>query len=276
LVFLLSLISIASLIATVGLSVLSQAQQLIESVTVFLNSLLPLIERLEELLRNQGIQVNLNTVQQQLQEQILAGYSTAITYILMNSQIFFADFVTLVLIVAVTFFMLLDGQRLWIFILRLLPKDLRNRFSNAVKRKLLGFIKGQLILIIFLVISTFIIFLVLQVPFPLILSLVVGIFNTIPGIGATLGVGIVSLFVLTQSVWLALKVLGACIVLQQIQDNLVAPRVMQDSVNINPVAIFFAILVGAKVAGILGIFLAIPITGVIVSFFEIEEMKAQL
>lgn len=116
----------------------------------------------------------------------------------------------------------------------------------------------------------------LQVPFPLILSLVVGIFNAIPGIGATLGVGIVSLFVLTQSVWLALKVLGACIVLQQIQDNLVAPRVMQDSVNINPVVIFFAILVGARVAGILGIFLAIPITGVIVSFFEIEEMKAQL
>jgi len=56
----------------------------------------------------------------------------------------------------------------------------------------------------------------LQVPFPLILSVVVEIFNTMPGIGATLGIGIVSLIVLSQSVWLTLKVLGACIVLQQV------------------------------------------------------------
>jgi len=81
-----------------------------------------LIERLEELLRNQDIQVNLNTIQQQLQEQILAGYSTATTYTLMNSQIFFANFVTLVLIAAVTFFMLLDGQRLRYLSLSFYPK----------------------------------------------------------------------------------------------------------------------------------------------------------
>lgn len=50
---------------------------------------------------------------------------------------------------------------------------------------------------------------------------------------------------------------------------------MQDSVNLNPV-VFFAILVGARVAGIVGFFLAIPITSIIVSFFEIEEMQAEL
>jgi predicted PurR-regulated permease PerM len=50
---------------------------------------------------------------------------------------------------------------------------------------------------------------------------------------------------------------------------------MQNSLNINPVVIFFALLVGARVAGLLGIFIAIPITGVIVSLFEIDEMKAE-
>jgi len=48
---------------------------------------------------------------------------------------------------------------------------------------------------------------------------------------------------------------------------------MQGSVNINPVVIFFALLVGARVAGLLG--MAIPIAGVIVSLFEIDEMKAE-
>lgn len=107
------------------------------------------------------------------------------------------------------------------------------------------------------------------------MSLILGFVNLIPGIGAILGISIVSLIVLSQSVWLALKVLGVCFVLQQIQDNLIAPKVMQDAVNINPVVTFLAILVGARVAGIVGVFLAIPITGVIVSFFEIEEMQAE-
>ena len=216
------------------------------------------------------------TIRQEFRQQIIARYSTAIAYFFINLKLVFTNFITVILIAAVTFFMLLDGQRLWIFILRLLPKNSRNRFSDIVERKFLAFLKGQIILVLFLTTSTLITFLVLQVPFPLILSVVVGVFSTISGIGATLGVSIFFLIVLSQSVWLALKVLLICLVLQQIQDNLITPRVMQDSVNINPVAIFFAILVGARVAGILGIFLAIPISGVIVSFFEIEEIKAEL
>jgi len=274
LVFLLSLMIIVGLTVTVGLSILSQAQQLINSITLFLNSLVPLTGQLEGFLRERNIQVNLNAIQQQLQNQILSGLSLGIGYTLSTVQIFFANFINLILIAVIAFFMVLDGQRLWVFILKLVPKHSRNRFAVIVKRKFLGFVRGQLILTVFLTTSTLIVFLVLEVPFPLILAVIVGIFDAIPGIGATLGISIIFLIVLSQSVWLALKVLAACVVLQQIQDNLIAPRVMQGTINVNPVVIFFALLVGARVAGLLGIFLAIPITGVIVSLFEIEEMKA--
>lgn len=81
---------------------------------------------------------------------------------------------------------------------------------------------------------------------------------------------------MSQGVWLALKVLIACIVLQQIQDNLIAPRIMQNALNLNPVVVFFALLVGARVAGLLGVFISIPIAGVIVSLFEIDEMKSEV
>ncbi len=275
LVFLLSLMIILGLTVTVGLSILSQAQQLINSITLFLNSLVPLTGQLEEFLRERNIQVNLNAIQQQLQNQILSGLSLGIGYTLSTVQIFFANFINLILITVIAFFMVLDGQRLWVFILKLVPKHSRNRFAIIVKRKFLGFVRGQLILTVFLTTSTLIVFLVLEVPFPLILAVIVGIFDAIPGIGATLGISVIFLIVLSQSVWLALKVLAACVVLQQIQDNLIAPRVMQGTINVNPVVIFFALLVGARVAGLLGIFLAIPITGVIVSLFEIEEMKAE-
>lgn len=84
------------------------------------------------------------------------------------------------------------------------------------------------------------------------------------------------MIILSQGVWLALKVLVVCIILQQIQDNLIAPRIMQGALNLNPVVVFFALLVGARVAGLLGIFIAIPIAEVIVSMFEIDEMKSEV
>ena len=80
---------------------------------------------------------------------------------------------------------------------------------------------------------------------------------------------------ISQNVFLAAKVLIACIVLQQVQDNIISPRIMQGSLNLNPVVVFFALLVGAKIAGLLGVFISIPIAGVLVTLFEIDEMKAE-
>lgn len=101
------------------------------------------------------------------------------------------------------------------------------------------------------------------------------ILDTIPGIGATLGVIVISLITIVQGGWIdAIKVVIISIILQQIQDNYIAPKVMGNTVNLNPVIVFFALMVGAKIAGIIGIFLSIPVAGVIVSLLEIDEMKS--
>jgi predicted PurR-regulated permease PerM len=271
-VFLLSIVFLGGLAITVGLAVLSQGQQLIESVTAFLNSLIPFVERLEEFLRNRNLQIDLSVVETQLRDQAISMLVTSLSIF----QSFITNFVTFILIAVVAFFMLLDGEKLWDFILKVIPSQRRARFTRIIRRSFLGFFRGQLILTLFLSASTFMIFSLLKVPFALILSVIVGLLDIIPGIGATLGVGVITLIVLSQSVWLALKVLIACIILQQIQDNLISPRIMQDALNLNPVVVFFALLVGARVAGLLGIFISIPIAGVIVSLFEIDEMKAEV
>ncbi|MFH7028865.1 MAG: AI-2E family transporter [Heteroscytonema crispum UTEX LB 1556] len=271
-VFLVSIVILGGLVITVGLAVLSQGQQLIESVTAFLNSLMPLVERLEEFLRNRNLQIDLTALETQLRNQAISMLATSLTIF----QSFITNFVTFILIAVVAFFMLLDGEKLWHLIIKVVPRQRRTRFTKIIRRNFLGFFRGQLILTLFLTITTFIVFSVLKVPFALILSVIVGILDIIPGIGATLGVGVITLIVLSQSVWLGLKVLVACIVLQQIQDNLISPRIMQDALNLNPVVVFFALLVGARVAGLLGIFISIPIAGVIVSMFEIDEMKSEV
>jgi len=88
-------------------------------------------------------------------------------------------------------------------------------------------------------------------------------------------VGLVALLLLSQSVWLAIKSLIVCIALQQVEENLLLPYVMKGSLDINPVVMFFALIVGATVAGVLGLFLAVPIAGVIITWLDIEAMRGK-
>ncbi|BAY13036.1 AI-2E family transporter [Calothrix sp. NIES-2098] len=271
-VFLLSIVVLGGIAITLGLAVLSQGQQLVDSITNFLNSLAPLIERLENFLRSRNLQIDLDFIQEQLRNQAINSLVNSLAIL----QQFLTNFVTFILIAVVAFFMLLDGEKIWQLILKIVPRQRRARFTHVIKRTFLGFFRGQLLLTLFLTSATLLVFLLLNVPFALLLSVLVGLLDVIPGIGATLGVSTVTLIVLSQNVWLALKVFVACIILQQIQDNLIAPRIMQGALNLNPIVVFFALLVGARVAGLLGIFISIPIAGVIVSLFEIEEMQSEV
>ncbi|MBE9180754.1 AI-2E family transporter [Oculatella sp. LEGE 06141] len=270
-IFLISLVLIGAVTFTVGLVVLSQGQRLLESLSDFLNSLAPVIDQAETFLQSRNIRIDLRVFEEQLRDQALVGLGSGLSVI----QILLANFINLIFTAVVAFFMLLDGDRLWNFTLRVVPLHSRERFNTAIQRNLLGFFWGQLLLALFFSGTAFIVFLMLQVPFALVLAVIVGMFDLIPGIGATLGIGLVCLILLSQSVWLALKVLIACVLLQQVQENLVLPRVMQNSLNINPVVMFFALLVGARVAGVFGLFLAVPLAGVIVSLLEIEAMQSR-
>jgi len=271
-IFFFSLTLIVAMTATLGLVILSQWQRLTESIALFITSLAPVLEQLERYLESRHLYLDLNLVGDRLRDQALSGITSSLSLL----QILLRNLINLIFIAVIAFFMLLDGSRLWNFTLKLVPIHLRDRFSIVIRRNLQSYFWTQLLVCLFFTACAFVVFLALGVPFPLLLAVIVGVFDLIPGIGATMGISIVCLLLLSQSVWLVLKVLVACVVIQQVQENLLLPRLMQHSLNINPVLMFLALLVGARVAGILGIFLAIPIAGVIVSLFEIEEMQARV
>ena len=271
LVFLLSLVILGGLGITIGLAIVSQGQQLLSQSTEFVNSVIPLVERLEEILNNWNLQVDFGAIEEQLRNQALSGVGIGLATL----QTWLSNLVDLILIAVVAFFMLIDGERLWKLFLKLFPKPFREKLTATIQKSFLGFFWGRLILSVFFGVSAFIVFLILQVPYALVLAAIAGVFDLIPGIGATLGISLVALILFPQGFWLSLKVLVSCILLQQIEENLLMPRIMQGSININPVVMFFALLVGARIAGLLGIFLSIPIAGVIISLFEIDEMKGE-
>jgi predicted PurR-regulated permease PerM len=268
--FLISIMTIAVLIIAIGLTISSQGQQLIAGTTSYSNSLIRSIQQLEDFLKPYNLKIDFSIVEDQIRNASASIFSISLTIL----QSILTNFVTFIFIAVISFFMLVYGEILWTFMIKIVPQDQRQNFTDIIRRSFLGFFRGQLILVLFLTVSTFIIFLILQVPSALFLSLIIGILDIIPGIGATLGVGIVTLIVLTQNGWLALQVLISCVILQQIQDNLISPRVMQGTMKLNPVVVFFFLLVGAKIAGAFGIFMAIPIAAITVDLLEIEEFKS--
>lgn len=272
LVFFVSLLIIIALVGILGLAILSQGQQLINRFFEISVSVTSLLGQLQAFLQTRDLEVNLNAV-----AGLIRNFTTSsINYLVSLLGTFFTNFINFIFIAVVTLFMLLNGRNVWRFILKVVPERSRQKFADTIEAKLLGFFRGQLILMLFLTFFSFLIFILLEVPFPLILSITIGVLDAVPGIGATLGIGTVFIILLTQDILLAFKILVISIILQQIQDNLISPRVMQNAVNINPVVTFFALLVGAKIAGLLGIFLAVPIAGSVVSLLEIDELKGEV
>jgi len=269
LVTFITVILLSSMTAVLGLTLISQLPQLQESIAAFLNTIFDAIDQLERLLGNFNITVDIQEFEQQIKDQTLNLLGSGV----LTLRILLLGLVNLFLIFIVAFFMLLDGKRLWNLFLKPFPEDWKDRITESVRRNFLGFFWGRVVLSFFFAISTFLVFLLLEIPSALTLALIAGVFDLIPGIGATIGISLIALIVLPQSVWLSIQVLVICISLQQVEENLLLPRVMQGSLNISPVVMFFSLFVGGTVAGLLGVFLAIPVTGVLINLLEIDEMK---
>ncbi|EAW38888.1 hypothetical protein L8106_01197 [Lyngbya sp. PCC 8106] len=178
-------------------------------------------------------------------------------------------FIDFILILVIAFYMLLDGERLWDGITSFLSPKVRYIFTDCLARNLQGFVVGQFILGLFMAVSLTISFFLLKVPFFLLFAVFIGILEVIPFVGATLGIGTVTIIVAFIDWWLALQVLLVAIIFQQIKDNLVTPRIMGNITGLSPVIIFSSLLLGGRIGGLLGIILAIPLTGVVKSIFEV-------
>lgn len=271
LVFTLTLFVLGGLMATLGLAAVAQAQQLLEQGPQLLETAIALLQNLQSFLQSRNITVDFSTFESQLREQAVGLLSMGFATI----QNVFFSLLDLILIAVVGLFMLLDGQRLWNLIMKLFSPRLRQDLTTAIQKNFLGFFWGRLLLSIFFGTSAFLVFLLLNIPYALVLAAIAGVFDLIPGIGATIGITLVCLIILPQGLLVSLKVLVGCILLQQIEENLLMPRIMQGSVNMNPVIMFFALLVGARVAGLVGVFLAVPIAGVLVSLLDVDEMRGE-
>jgi predicted PurR-regulated permease PerM len=180
-----------------------------------------------------------------------------------TGRVFGAVFNSLTILVFTVYFMA-DMPRIRTGVVRLFPMDRRphaRRVVDLVVDKVGGYMIGNIIISLIAGVVSYIAFALLGVPFAVPLAFLIAIFDLIPMIGATLGAVLgVSVALFTTDLWPTTVLVAAFFVAyQQLENYLIAPRVLKTTVELGAAAVLIAGLIGATVLGLVGALMAIPV-----------------
>ncbi|MEA2688084.1 MAG: hypothetical protein QOD51_691 [Candidatus Eremiobacteraeota bacterium] len=167
----------------------------------------------------------------------------------------------------VSIYMLAESARIKRFFARMVPaprRDVAMDLLSDIDSVIGGFVRGQLIVAgVVAALATFALF-VLHVPYALLIGVWAGLADVIPYVGPFAG-GIPAVLVaLFTNGWPnAVLVLVAFTIINQIEAHLLGPRIVSKTVQLTPLAVIFALLIGAHVLGFLGLLIAVPVAGII-------------
>jgi predicted PurR-regulated permease PerM len=182
-----------------------------------------------------------------------------------------------VTIVFMTFFMLLEGP-LWVDrVFGLIPEHSQPRWrrvAHDIYRSVGGYVTGNLLISLIAGVGTTIVLLIMGVPFAIALGLIVAILDLIPLAGATLAAIIVGVVAFLHSIPAGIVVITFFIVYQQIENHVLQPVIYGRTVQLSPLVVLIAVLIGAEIAGILGALGAIPVAGAI-QVILIDALRAR-
>jgi predicted PurR-regulated permease PerM len=128
-----------------------------------------------------------------------------------------------------------------------------------VERVLGSWVRGQLLLMTFIGVLATVGYVLMGLKYPLVLGLLAGLLEIVPLVGPWLGAVPAILVALTQDVRLALFVGVYLLVIQNVEANVLVPRVMQRAVGISPLTVILGLLVGAELGGVAGALVAVPV-----------------
>ena len=166
------------------------------------------------------------------------------------------------------FYVLKDKSRGMDAFNSMLPRAWRNdvwRIVRIINGVFSQYIRGQLILALIVGLASTIGMVIVGAPFPIILGVISGITEIVPIIGPILGaIPGLALAAFHPEGWvMVLKVLAVYLIVQQLENNLLVPKIQGDSVKVDPALIMVALVVGSQVGGLFGLVLAVPVAAIL-------------
>lgn len=250
--YVLLLVAISSIIASIIPAVVQQSRALM--------SQLPLI------VENIGNMTNLSLDNNLFNSQL----SSLPSNIFKIASSAFSNIINILAIFFMTYYLTLERSNMHKYLVRLFGDHTREQqaenFVRDLERRVGGWIRAELVLMFVVGLLTYIGLLLLKIPYALPLAVLAGILEIIPNIGPTVAAIPAILVALSISPVAALGTLALNVIVQQLESNFIVPKVMQKNTGINPLVTIILLFTGFTLLGIMGAVLAIPIYLTIVSF----------
>ncbi|MEA2425609.1 MAG: hypothetical protein QOH13_2019 [Thermoleophilaceae bacterium] len=179
----------------------------------------------------------------------------------------FGAVIQLVTILVMTFFLLSDGKRMLRFLIRELGPhraEIVERMSEDIYQAVGGYVAGNLLISVIAGVTSYFVMLALGLPFAVPLAVMVAFLDLIPLVGSTIAGAIIAIvaavvgFPTKLIIWVVFLILY-----QQVENNVIQPVVYRRTVQIHPLIVIVAVLMGASLLGVLGALLAIPIAATV-------------
>ncbi len=177
----------------------------------------------------------------------------------------FSNVIELIFMLVITFYLLLDKERVYKLLIQLTPgqKEKTRSLIYKIEGRLGAWFRGQITLSLIIGLLSYTLLFLLNVPYALPLGIVAGIMEIIPMIGPIIAAIPAILVALIVSPTLALFVALGYFAIQQAENSFIVPQVMKKAVGLNPLIVIITIAVGGRLLGVVGALLAVPITVVI-------------
>ncbi len=188
----------------------------------------------------------------------------------------FGGVVSGIILIVVSFYLASQERGIEYFIRLVVPLKHEEYAIDLFKRaqaKIGHWLRAQVLLGLLVGALVYIGLTLLGIRYALTLGVLAAIFELVPIIGPILAAVPAVLLALLSSPLLALGVALMYVVIQQVESHLVVPLVMRRTVGLNPLVVIISLLVGAKTAGILGIFLAVPVAAVLVELIADRDRR---
>ncbi len=264
------------LLLTIGVTVLplviEQAQQLVNKLPDWFDSGKNQLLLLDSRFEAWGLPFNLDGIIEQVngrlrtQFETIAGEALNLTF---GVALFTANkLLDVVLSIVLTFYLLQHGEEVWSGIITWLPQRVQPLLSDTLRLSFRNYFLGQLIIATLMGSILTVTYVFLKVPFGLLFGITIGLAALLP-FGGTVSIVVVTLLVGLRDIGIAVKVLAVSAIVQQVVENVIAPRVLGSFTGLNPFWVFIAILSGARIGGLLGVIVAVPSAVVIKEALEV-------
>lgn len=173
----------------------------------------------------------------------------------------FSNLLTTLTVLVFTFYFLLERKKLESLLTNTMGEDAAERVIQSLKNiemRLGAWVNGQLLLMALIGVSVYMGLTLLRVEFALPLAIIAGVLEIVPMIGPIASAVPAVLVAITISPFLALSVVALYFIIQQVENNIFVPLILRKSVGLSPIVTIFALMVGGRLAGIVGAVLAVP------------------